>query len=108
MIFTLVRKPPKSNDGFHIIFSFGMNEFGIVVASPLHDRFVVKTGTNESIGALKTKIHVKCGIAPAEQLLHFSGKSLSDDSRLVGSYGIRHLSSINLLVRIRGDGLTIS
>jgi hypothetical protein len=82
------------------------NEIRISVQPPVGDCFAIQIGPSENIGTLKTKIHAKSGMAPTDQQPRFAGKPLSDDSRSVGSYGIRDNSTIVLIRETQGGHLT--
>jgi hypothetical protein len=84
------------------------NEIRICIQSAVGECFVIQIGSNESVRTLKTKIHAKCGMTPAEQRTHFAGKQLSDDSKSISSYGIREGSTIVLAREVQGGRLTMS
>lgn len=54
-----------------------------------------------SVVDLKKLVHNKMGVPPAQQRLNYEGRDLQDGNSLL-DYGVRNLSTLNLLGRLRG------
>ncbi|XP_062890251.1 uncharacterized protein LOC134338389 [Mobula hypostoma] len=56
---------------------------------------------SESVQKFKERVHRREGVIPDQQRLVYEGKQLEDD-RLLSDYNIRPLTTISLLLRLRG------
>ena len=63
------------------------------------ERFEIRA--NASVGDLKKLIHDKMGVPPSQQRLNYQGREFQDGNSLQ-SYGVKEMSTINLLGRLRG------
>ena len=76
------------------------NNFGIIIISP-NGQFCLDVQPNNTIEEVKSKIQSKEGITSAEQRLYFGREHLRDD-RTLTSYHVKHGSSVQLVLRLRG------
>jgi ubiquitin len=56
---------------------------------------------SDTVAILKSKLSEKEGIPADSQRMVFAGKNL-EDSRMLSDYNIQAMSTINLLLRLRG------
>lgn len=58
-------------------------------------KFSVDVEKEETVHALKLKVMDEMGIPPQHQKINFGGKTLSDDSASLSSFGIESSSEVN-------------
>ncbi len=76
--------------------------FSIFYKNLTGQTLTVPVGSNNTIMQLKLKIQEKEGVPHDAQRLIFRGKQLEDDSTIIGC-GIESLSTLHLVMRLRGD-----
>jgi tetratricopeptide (TPR) repeat protein len=105
---TLVYYNVPSNGILHLVIRLGTTEacangrLQLFVKSLTGKIIVIQTHSEETIYDIKSKVWDKEGIPTNQQRLIFAGRRLEDD-RTVEHYGIRHESTLHLVLRLVGN-----